>query len=192
MNAVLLMNANHVPIKIIHWHKAVSLYLSDKVRIVEAYHDKVIRSASGFEMPWPAVVALKAYAQMSRKAAVKVRLSRAHVLARDAFKCAYCGVEPKTEQGLPDINALSIDHIIPRSRAVNGMLKTKRRGKIPVTCWQNVVCSCKPCNHRKADRTPREAGMKLLFKARRPNRFDVVRIVLARRVVPAEWRDHLI
>jgi hypothetical protein len=47
---------------------------------------------------------------------------------------------------------LTLDHIIPKSRGGDGS-------------WHNLVCACKKCNHRKADRTPEEAGMKLL---RRP------------------------
>ena len=44
---------------------------------------------------------------------------------------------------------LTLDHIVPKSR---GGPKT----------WDNIVTSCHKCNTKKAARTPKEAGMKLL------------------------------
>ena len=34
--------------------------------------------------------------------------------------------------------------------------------------WLNIVLSCRPCNARKADKTPEEAGMRLLVKPSKP------------------------
>jgi len=45
--------------------------------------------------------------------------------------------------------------VVPRSRG-------------GVTSWENVVCSCVPCNLRKGGRTPDEAHMKLLRLPVRP------------------------
>jgi hypothetical protein len=42
-----------------------------------------------------------------------------------------------------------MDHIIPKSQ---GGEKS----------WKNIVASCKPCNQKKGNRTPEQAGMKLL------------------------------
>src|SRR5882757_5948299 len=36
------------------------------------------------------------------------------------------------------------------------------------TSWENVVCSCIPCNLHKGGRTPEQAGMKLLKRPTRP------------------------
>jgi 5-methylcytosine-specific restriction endonuclease McrA len=74
-------------------------------------------------------------------------LSRKNILRRDGFKCAYCG-----RGDLP----LTVDHIIPRSK----------KGK---NSWTNLVAACTKCNNRKGDRTPDEAGMKLLVKPFAPN-----------------------
>ena len=34
--------------------------------------------------------------------------------------------------------------------------------------WENIVCSCIPCNTRKGNRTPEQARMKLIRKPERP------------------------
>lgn len=63
---------------------------------------------------------------------------RLQVLERDNWECQYCGAE-----------ATAVDHIIARSRGgTNDM--------------ENLVAACKPCNSRKRDRTPEEAGMRLM------------------------------
>jgi 5-methylcytosine-specific restriction endonuclease McrA len=47
--------------------------------------------------------------------------------------------------------ALTLDHVIPQSRG-------------GANTWENLVAGCKPCNNRKGDRTPAEAGMALAHK----------------------------
>ncbi len=69
--------------------------------------------------------------------------TKAAIKARDAM-CAYCGGKAET-----------VDHIVPRSRG--GALT-----------WENAVAACVRCNHRKADRTPAEAGMTLLVVPQQP------------------------
>ena len=69
--------------------------------------------------------------------------TKSAIKARDGM-CAYCGGAPET-----------IDHIVPRSRG--GTLS-----------WENAVAACIRCNHRKADRTPSEAGMRLLVAPVQP------------------------
>jgi hypothetical protein len=48
-----------------------------------------------------------------------------------------------------------LDHVIPRSR--DG-----------ATNWDNIVTSCIPCNLKKSNRLPEEAGLKLLITPSRP------------------------
>ncbi len=50
---------------------------------------------------------------------------------------------------------LNLDHVIPRDRG--GM-----------TTWENVVCSCIPCNTVKGNHLPQEAQMTLIRKPKRP------------------------
>jgi 5-methylcytosine-specific restriction endonuclease McrA len=122
----------------------------------------------------------------------RVRFSRINLLARDAFRCQYCSKAPVRAQGQPDLEQLELEHVIPRSRAVNGRvwLPWSRVWTLP-TCWENVVASCHDCNHRKADRTPREAGLVLRKVPRVPTPIDVLRISLTRIHIPTEWKAFL-
>lgn len=74
--------------------------------------------------------------------------------ARDMFTCGYCGIQYLTKHGIE--NNLTIDHITPRA---HGGRHT----------WVNTITACKSCNHGKADRTPQQADMELLFIPYAPN-----------------------
>lgn len=65
------------------------------------------------------------------------------LVQRDRNMCAYCGGTFKNHN-------LEMEHIHPKSRGG------------PLT-WMNLVCACRYCNNKKADRTPEEAGMLLLY-----------------------------
>ena len=95
----------------------------------------------------------------------RTELSRRAVFARDAHVCQYCG-------DLAD----SIDHIVPRSRG----------GRHE---WENVAAACRPCNLRKRDRTPTEAGMDLARPAHAPRELAWVTVSVAR--VPDAWKPYL-
>ncbi len=75
--------------------------------------------------------------------------SKSGVLRRDSYRCAFCSGK-----------ATTIDHIIPRSQG----------GK---NSWKNTIAACLPCNNRKADRTPSQAHMPLLFAAKVPDWTDL-------------------
>jgi hypothetical protein len=98
-----------------------------------------------------------------------VYTDREILYARDRNLCAYCGEE------FSDFK-LTIDHVLPQSRG----------GK---NIWQNCVTACKPCNHSKADRTPEEAHMKLLYVPYAPNMFE--KMILKNRNILADQMDFL-
>jgi 5-methylcytosine-specific restriction endonuclease McrA len=93
----------------------------------------------------PEVVVLKKYGERPPR---KVVFNRPNLGKRDAFTCQYCGVALSSDD-------LTIEHVLPRSRG-------------GPTTWENCVAACDDCNARKADRTPREAGMKLRSMPVRP------------------------
>ena len=87
----------------------------------------------------PRVIVLVAFDRVPKR---QVRFSRYNIYARDKCTCQYCGRRLPRHQ-------LNLDHVIPRSRG-----GTSR--------WENIVCSCLPCNRKKGGKTPQEARMKLL------------------------------
>ena len=93
----------------------------------------------------PRVVVLSAYEHLPKG---RVRFSRLNIYARDLDTCQYCG----RQLSRCDLN---LDHVVPRSQG----------GK---TTWENVVCSCVPCNLKKGGRTPEQAGMVLRRLPSRP------------------------
>lgn len=102
---------------------------------------------------------------------------RSILYARDRNMCGYCGhVYPNYK--------LTIDHVKPRSRYADfGMSKSQ------MNTWENCVAACKPCNHRKADRTPEEAHMPLLYVPYAPNAQE--KMILKNRNVLADQMDFL-
>ena len=89
--------------------------------------------------------------------------------ARDRHMCAYCGQ-------VYGVRSLTIDHVHPRSKG----------GK---NTWVNTVTACKPCNVKKADRTPEEASMLLLYVPYAPTVHE--KMVLKNRNILGDQMDFL-
>ena len=93
----------------------------------------------------PRVIRLLRYEQLPIH---EVKLTRKNIYERDNYTCQYTGRRLKS-------NDLNIDHVIPRSRGGRNT-------------WENLVTCSVDSNSRKANRTPREAGMTLIRRPRRP------------------------
>lgn len=187
MDHCLLLNADYSPLQVVDWQKAVHLMLDQKVYMVAEYSDRVVRSPST-ELPWPAVVALRRF----RRQADRVRFNRVHVIARDSFTCQYCGVVPRRPSGRLAMDELTLDHVVPRAQAVNGLVRLPWSGRrVPVTCWENVVTACAPCNRRKGALTPEQADMTLRTIPNRPSSRELLRANFARARIPQEWQAFL-
>lgn len=113
----------------------------------------------------PEVILLSDYDKLPQNT---VQFSRRQLYRRDNYMCQYCGARPGTEE-------LSIDHIIPTSRGGG-------------TTWTNCALACVPCNSKKADCTPKEAGMFLRREPQKP-RFSLIRCDKA--LVPLSWKNFL-
>lgn len=181
----LLLNSNFDPIKVIPWQRAVRLVLEEKADLINGYVGRLVRSVS-ISMQSPAVVRLRRFVEVRGR----IRFNRQNVLARDYYQCQFCGIRP-VRNGRPDLEELTLDHVIPRAQSKNGRVTLKSGRSIIVTCWDNVVCACQNCNLRKADRTPEQAGMRLLAQPRTPSMRDVFRISLTRILIPDEWKEYI-
>ncbi|SIS80600.1 HNH endonuclease [Phaeovulum vinaykumarii] len=157
------------PLSVWSWQTAFVAVMQERVIQVKTYDDVVARSGSGaFEVP--AVVALKRYRKRR-----KVAFTRYHLFLRDEFRCQYCG-------GRFSARELTFDHVVPRSRG----------GR---TSWENIVACCSADNLRKGNKTPREAGMKLMrvpFEPS-PHQLDAAarKLPLAQAELHQTWLDFL-
>ena len=143
-----VFNADYRAFGEVSWMDAVRLILRDAVHIVEHHSPAVVLRSPSMELELPASVVLKKYAHRPYRK-LDAKASRADVLRRDKNTCGYCGAK-----------ATTWDHILPKSRG-------------GAEVWLNLVAACAPCNGRKADRTPEEAGMKLLWEPYVPRERDL-------------------
>lgn len=131
---VLLLNASYEPIRILSVRQGLELLTRGKV-FVEKATDKEVYPGVFL----PSVIVLREQVRIPHK---RARASKKNIFLRDGYTCQYCG-------RAFDRSELSLDHILPQSRG----------GK---DTWENLVAACKPCNGRKDDQTPEEAGMPLI------------------------------
>jgi 5-methylcytosine-specific restriction endonuclease McrA len=113
--------------------------------VSRAHPEPVMLQTISFRIRVPRIIVLSFFERLPKK---EVKFTRHNVFERDRNTCQYCGV-------IFDRNGLNLDHVLPRDRGGQ-------------TTWENVVCSCIPCNTRKGNRLPHEAGMQLLRKPKRP------------------------
>lgn len=136
MKNTTILNSNYTHLTVVSWKRGMKLLLSEKVHVLEFYHDYEITSGSGEIHKVPKVLLLKKYIKLPDK---MYRPNRRNIFLRDNYSCAYCLKQLEPQE-------LSIDHILPKSRG----------GK---ETWDNLITSCKTCNCLKGDRTPEEAGL---------------------------------
>ncbi|MCB0077734.1 MAG: HNH endonuclease [Anaerolineales bacterium] len=172
MSRVLLLNASYEPLKVLSATRAVQLMVRGVVEPVSASVAARFRSPT-VTLSVPTVVRLQRYVNVPRRNA---SWSKRGVLERDDFTCIYCGIRAgELRDALPlPRSAMTIDHLVPRSRG-------------GANSWVNTACACKACNHRKANRTPHEAGMRLRWEPKIPR----VGYVVISGDVPESWKLYL-
>ena len=131
---VTLYNADYRTLPSVPWQKAVLLLMREKAFMVESFTPAVCINSASLSIELPASVVLYEYKHVPYRPKTA---TRERILKRDRNTCGYCGER-----------ATTIDHVMPKSRG----------GK---DTWTNLVAACEPCNGRKRDRTPEEAGMTL-------------------------------
>jgi len=174
----LVLNAGWVPVNVIDAFDAVGDVFAGKARCLDTstfmIHDfeswvdnwdeaiaearvneERVVSTSSISMILPEIIVLAEYKGMGAKASRrgKPKFSRTNIYRRDKSKCQYCGVKFKREN-------LTMDHVVPKSKG-------------GLTEWTNIVLACTPCNRDKDNRTPKQAGMKLISEPREPNRSEL-------------------
>ena len=171
--SILKLDEGGQPVAWIRWQSAVTLYARDRVRW-EAGEERFqilggicakTGNRSSFE-----IGSIIAVADRSRKFATGAPLLTNRTLfQRDRNLCLYCGQQFAANQ-------LTRDHILPASRG-------------GLSVWENCVTACERCNHRKADRTPEEARMKLLAVPYIPNLAEY--LILSNRKILVDQMEFL-
>ncbi|WP_119730290.1 HNH endonuclease [Thermomonospora amylolytica] len=137
---VLVLNASYEPLQQVDLRHAIRMLVRGVAVVEEAEEG---RSIGAF--PVPRVLRLVRYVAMRWRHGRRPPWSRRGVHLRDRGLCGYCGKRGHT-----------IDHVLPRSRG-------------GADSWENTVLACGRCNNRKGDRTPAEAGLRLLATPRVPH-----------------------
>lgn len=155
MTQCVLLNADYTFLNLVGWKRAMCLVVKGKVQVLK-YSEVAIYSGEGSVFKIPAVMKLiKLIRTLYRN---RVPFSKKNTLVRDGFKCAYCGSNKEK---------LTLDHIVPKSRG-------------GLSSFENCVASCRPCNNKKGDRTPREANMFPKVKAYSPTIAEFLRLKISR------------
>lgn len=150
MDRCVVLNGDYSFLNFVGWRRGVCLFLKGKCEVLK-WSEKAIKLIDGSEIKIPLILKLiKLVRTIYRN---KVPFSKRNVMIRDNFRCGYCDT----------IYDLTIDHIIPTSKG----------GK---TNFENCITACHPCNHKKRDKTPNEAGMYLKKKAYAPTISEFIMI----------------
>lgn len=132
---VLVLNADLGPLHRVSLRHAIKMLCREVAVVHEADEEVHIGP-----FPLPKVLRLVQYVVTKWRYSAGPAWSRPGVLNRDKRACGYCGSK-----------ATTVDHIRPTSRGGRNT-------------WVNTVAACDPCNQRKGDRMPDEAGMTLRIK----------------------------
>ncbi len=138
----LILNFDFSPISVCSVEKAFILIYLEKAEQIQSFIARSLRTvAVVYKMP--AVVRLRRYVKVPYKS---VELTRSNVFKRDGYECQYCGSD----------RDLTLDHVMPRSKG-------------GPSNWKNLVTACKPCNGKKGDYLPEEAGLNLKTNPFKPS-----------------------
>jgi 5-methylcytosine-specific restriction endonuclease McrA len=142
--SIVVFSKNYLPISRVNIRRAICLLVTGKAEPLD------MTAGMRFEVRSPnVIIEVPAHIRLKINSAERIwkipPVNRREVLRRDKHQCQYCG----------SIKKLTLDHVIPRSKG----------GK---HAWDNVVIACEPCNSRKGDRTPQEAGLILRTTPKAP------------------------
>ncbi len=163
MEKVLLLNASDEPLRVCTWRRAFMLVLKGKADEISSIDNFVDKQ----DIFAPHIIKMRYYVAVPK---TELPFSKQNIFVRDEYTCQYCG---KTH------TRLTLDHVLPKSRGGD-------------YSWENIVAACPECNQKKADRTPEEAGMKLLKEPCRPD--DYFEFELKKHgieAVPSYWEPAL-
>ena len=140
MQQVLVLNFDFTPLNVTSLQRGFILVIKGKAEIIEADSNPIVTAYK--EYVRPLIIRLLRYINYRGNS---IRVNRQRVFKRDNHQCLYCGSQKE----------LTIDHVQPRSRGGRNT-------------WTNLVTCCSKCNHKKGNKTPEDANMKLRKKPYEP------------------------
>jgi 5-methylcytosine-specific restriction endonuclease McrA len=160
---IMVLNKSWMPIRIVPAYRAITLVFAGKASAIDVKDWSVYNwekwaerdlsenpyglvSTSSCDVELPEIIVLSTYDKVFRK---DVRLTKRNIYIRDGYRCQYTGKKLKETDA-------DIDHVKPRSKG-------------GLNSWGNMVVCTKEINRMKADRTPEQAGLKLIRKPKKPN-----------------------
>jgi 5-methylcytosine-specific restriction endonuclease McrA len=170
---VLVVDAGLQPVNIVSWRRAMCLLFSgedddEPPKVIEWSEDGAVITSPSRNYPLPSVIQLGSMLAPWRR---RPKFCRKNVLVgRDRCVCQYCGRQFSTE-------GLTLDHVTPRAQG-------------GTTTWENTVAACVPCNQRKANRTPAQAGMRLVRRPIRPRDIMESEVRQNPKGAPPEWKNY--
>ncbi|NNC23791.1 HNH endonuclease [Salinisphaera sp. USBA-960] len=151
---ILKLDVGGLPVAWIDWREAVGLHFTDKVAWGAGSAKIRLRGGRSREtgrrssIDIDSIIAVEDRSHRYSQNLVPT-LTRRELYHRDGGLCLYCGDHLTYAR-------MQIEHVVPKS--CNGAHE-----------WTNVVSACGPCNRRKDNRTPEQAGMKLMALPYEPN-----------------------
>ncbi|MHA1469085.1 MAG: HNH endonuclease [Candidatus Asgardarchaeia archaeon] len=179
---VLVLNKMWIPIRVASVKRCLKLIFADKASIVlpsdysihnwekwaslpVAEEEEGITTTQG-DIKIPEVVVLLNYDKVHRKS---LRLTKRNLYIRDGYQCQYTGKQVNHKNA-------DIDHVVPRSRG----------GK---NSWENMVVCSRDLNRAKGNKTPQEAGLKLIKKPGKPS--DKQLLFDPKLKIPSSWEKFI-
>lgn len=161
----LVLNLDYTPLCIVSYKRAIVLLMKNNNMIALSYYDNKKIHSEKQQYDVPSILLYQKYVQVKYCR----EPSKKRILTRDLYVCQYCNINIPSGQA-------TVDHIIPLSR----FKQRKDSNK-----WSNLVACCRKCNTFKGNRTPEEAGMKLIRKPK-----EAVTMAFDKNI-PIEWREFL-
>ena len=164
---ILRLNIAGQPVEWLTWQEAVSLYVRELV--VWTVGDAILRLRGGHsrldgersEVELHSIIACQG--KLAQPERLIPPLTNQALFARDRNTCLYCG-NPFSDA------MLTRDHVVPVSKGGSDL-------------WDNVVASCKRCNHRKGNRLLEDTEIELLALPYVPNYAEYLALTNSGRIL---------
>ena len=146
MKKTLQLSPHYEVMCFIDFKNALKKLVKGKVDIIASWDEDIF--IGNEKVKFPSIVRLK---EMSKRNYYNNHstFSRQIMVKRDKSTCMYCGKKLTNSQ-------ITVDHVLPRAQG-------------GITSYMNCVVACQPCNGKKANFTPEQAGMVLLKKPHHPS-----------------------